>query len=43
MGLADEQELDELDAVGREHFENPDTLVMPGLYFLVCGRKPASA
>ena len=42
MGLADRQELDELDAAVRKHFENPDVLVMPGLYFLVRGRRSAS-
>ena len=41
LGLADEPELDELDTAARKHFENPDTLVMPGLYFLAWGRKPA--
>ena len=42
MGLGDQQELDELDAAVRKHLENPDVLVMPGLYFLARGRKPAS-
>ena len=42
MGLADERELEELDAAVRKHFENPDTLVMPHLHFLAWGRKPAS-
>jgi ubiquinone/menaquinone biosynthesis C-methylase UbiE len=42
MGLADQQELDDLDAAVRTHFENPDVLVMPGLYFLARGRKQAS-
>jgi ubiquinone/menaquinone biosynthesis C-methylase UbiE len=40
MGIADERELDDLDAVARKHFDNPDTVVMPGLMFLVWGRKP---
>jgi len=43
MGLANEQELDELDAAAREHFDNPATVVMPALMFLAWGRKPASA
>ena len=43
MGLADHQELDELDTAARKHFEDPDVLVMPGLHFLVWGRKQASA
>jgi len=42
MGLADQLELDELDVAARKHFENPDVLVMPGLYFLARGRKSAS-
>jgi len=42
MGLADQQELEELDTAARKHFEDPDVLVMPGLYFLAWGRKPAS-
>ena len=42
MGLADQQKLEELDTAARKHFENPDVLVMPGLYFLAWGRKPAS-
>ena len=42
MGLADQHELDELDTAARKHFEDPDVLVMPGLYFLAWGRKPAS-
>jgi ubiquinone/menaquinone biosynthesis C-methylase UbiE len=42
MGLADHQELDELDTAARKHFEDPDVLVMPGLHFLARGRKQAS-
>jgi ubiquinone/menaquinone biosynthesis C-methylase UbiE len=42
MGLADQQELDELDTAARKHFEDPDVLVMPSLNFLAWGRKPAS-
>jgi ubiquinone/menaquinone biosynthesis C-methylase UbiE len=42
MGLADQQELEELDTAARKHLENPDVLVMPGLHFLAWGRKPAS-
>jgi hypothetical protein len=42
MGLADQQELEDLDAAARTHFENPEVLVMPGLYFLARGRKSAS-
>lgn len=41
MGLASEQELDELDAAARPHLEDPRTVVMSGLLFLVWGRKPA--
>jgi ubiquinone/menaquinone biosynthesis C-methylase UbiE len=43
MGLADEGELDELDAAARAHFDDPDTIVMPGLMFLGWGRKPTTA
>jgi ubiquinone/menaquinone biosynthesis C-methylase UbiE len=41
-GLAEERELDELDRMAREHLANPDTLVMPCLYFLTWGRKPTA-
>ncbi len=40
MGLADERELDEIDRTVREHLDDPRTLVMPHLTFLVWGRKP---
>jgi hypothetical protein len=41
MGLASVQELDELDAAARAHLEDPRTVVMSGLLFLVWGRRPA--
>jgi SAM-dependent methyltransferase len=41
MALAEEAELDELDAAARPHLEDPRTVVMSGLLFLVWGRKPA--
>jgi len=41
MGLADQPELDELDAAVRKHFGDPDVLVMPALHFLAWGRQPA--
>ena len=41
MGLASREELDELDATLRPHLEDPRTVVMTGLLFLVWGRKPA--
>ena len=41
MGLASTEELDELDATVRPHLEDPRTVVMTGLLFLVWGRKPA--
>jgi ubiquinone/menaquinone biosynthesis C-methylase UbiE len=41
MGLASEEELDELDAAIRPHLEDPRTVVMTGLLFLVWGRKSA--
>jgi hypothetical protein len=40
LGLADEEELDDLDRAVREHLDDPRTLVMPHLTFLVWGRKP---
>lgn len=40
LGLAGEQELDELDRAVREHVDDPHTLVMPHLSFLAWGRKP---
>jgi ubiquinone/menaquinone biosynthesis C-methylase UbiE len=39
-GLAEERELDELDRTAREHLANPNTLIMPALYFLAWGRRP---
>jgi SAM-dependent methyltransferase len=41
MGLAGEDELDQLDAALRPHLEDPHTVLMTGLLFLVWGRKPA--
>lgn len=41
MGLASVEELDELDAAARPHLEDPRTVVMSGLLFLVWGRRPA--
>lgn len=40
LGLADEAELDALDAAVRPHLLDPGTVVMPHLSFLVRGRKP---
>jgi ubiquinone/menaquinone biosynthesis C-methylase UbiE len=42
LGIADEQELDELDADAREHLDNPDVVAVPHLTFLARGRKPAT-
>ena len=39
-GLAEEAELDELDRQVREHLADPNTLVLPYIYFLAWGRKP---
>jgi len=39
LGLATERELEELDAAARAHLTNPDTLVIPHLFFLARGRK----
>ena len=43
MGLATERDLDQLDRAARQHLDDPDTVVMPFLWFLAWGRKPASA
>jgi short-subunit dehydrogenase/SAM-dependent methyltransferase len=40
LGLADPQELDEVDRAVREHLDDPHTLVIPHLSFLAWGRKP---
>ena len=40
MGLATAAELDELDAAARAHLDDPDTVVMHGLFFLTWGRRP---
>jgi SAM-dependent methyltransferase len=40
LRIANEQELDELDAAARQHLNNPDVVAMPSLNFLACGRKP---
>jgi hypothetical protein len=41
MGLASAQELEKLDMAARPHLEDPRTVVMSGLLFLVWGHKPA--
>jgi ubiquinone/menaquinone biosynthesis C-methylase UbiE len=43
LGLASQQELDELDRTVREHLADPRTLMMPHLLFVAWGRKPAAA
>jgi hypothetical protein len=40
LGLAGADELGELDRTLREHLDDPRTLVMPHLTFLVWGRRP---
>ncbi len=40
LGLADQAELDELDAAARSHLTDPRTIALSGLLFLVWGRKP---
>jgi SAM-dependent methyltransferase len=42
LGIASEQELDDLDRAAREHLDDPHTLVLPHLFFLAWGRKPAT-
>jgi SAM-dependent methyltransferase len=41
LGLASDAELDELDAAARAHLDDPGTMMMPGIFFLVSARKPA--
>ncbi|MGR6964790.1 methyltransferase domain-containing protein [Geodermatophilus sp. URMC 61] len=43
LGLATERELEELDASARAHLTEPDTLVIPDLFFLARGRKSLSS
>ena len=43
LGLADETELDELDAAARAHLDDPRTVIIPSLFFLVSGRKPGGS
>jgi SAM-dependent methyltransferase len=42
-GLTTEEELDNLDRAVRAHFDNPNVLVMPSLFFLAWGRKSPTA
>jgi SAM-dependent methyltransferase len=42
LGIADEQELDELDAAAREQLDNPEVLAVQHLMFLASGRKPTA-
>jgi ubiquinone/menaquinone biosynthesis C-methylase UbiE len=43
LKLATDQELEQLFADALCHLENPDTIVMPNLFFLVSGHKPTNA
>jgi hypothetical protein len=43
LRLASEAELDELDAAARTHFDDPDTVMMPFMFFLVSARKPGGS
>ena len=43
MGLASEAELEDLDAAARAHLEDPNTVAVSGLMYLVWGRKPPGA
>jgi hypothetical protein len=43
MGLAGAAELDELDAAGRAHLDDPRTVAVTGLLFLAWGRRPAGS
>ena len=40
MGLASQAELEDLDAAARAHLEDPRTVAVSGLFYLVWGRKP---
>jgi SAM-dependent methyltransferase len=40
LGLADEGELEELEAAARAHLTKLETLVVPDLFFIAWGRKP---
>jgi ubiquinone/menaquinone biosynthesis C-methylase UbiE len=42
LGLTDDAELDAVDTAVRDHLANPDVVVMPGINFLVSGRKPTT-
>jgi hypothetical protein len=42
MALANGAELDELDAAARAHLEDPHTVAISGLLFLIWGCKPDS-
>jgi hypothetical protein len=39
LGIASEQQLDDLDCAAREHLDDPHTLVLPHLFFLTWDRK----
>jgi len=43
LELATDQELEQLFTDALIHLENPDTIVMPNLLFLVSGRKPQTS
>lgn len=43
LGLAGQEELDELDRTVRAHLDDPRIVVMPHLSFLAWGRKPSDA
>jgi ubiquinone/menaquinone biosynthesis C-methylase UbiE len=43
LGLATDAELDQLFAAALTHLDNPDTVVMPHMWFLVSGRNPSTA
>lgn len=42
LGLATDPELDQLFTAALAHLDDPDTVVVAGIYFLVSGRKPDS-
>jgi ubiquinone/menaquinone biosynthesis C-methylase UbiE len=43
LGLADDRELDQVDRAVREHLDDPRSVIMSGMLFLVWARKPEGA
>jgi ubiquinone/menaquinone biosynthesis C-methylase UbiE len=43
LGLASDDEMDQVDRAVRRHLDDPGTLMMPHLLVAICGRKPVRA